>query len=64
MQPSTTEPIGYRPRSAAVRVIAQLVFYVVTTAGAYAALNLLLLLAAPFIRGWPIAVATARPRAS
>lgn len=53
--PGRAEP-GY---TVAVRLFAQLIFYAVNSLGAYAALNLLLVLAAPVIRGWPIAAATA-----
>jgi hypothetical protein len=41
------------------RGIAQLALYAVTSLGAYGALNLMLLLARPLVRDWPIAATTA-----
>lgn len=48
------------PRAAVGRrLIAQLAFYAVNSAGAYVALNVLLFLAAPVLKGWSVAAATA-----
>lgn len=41
------------------RATAQLAFYVISAAGAYVALNLLLLLVQPFVSGWPVIATTA-----
>nr|WP_322864777.1 hypothetical protein [Aquicoccus sp. G2-2]MEA1111997.1 hypothetical protein [Aquicoccus sp. G2-2] len=42
-----------------MRLSSQIAFYAITVAGAYGALNILLLMASPFLLGWSIAAKTA-----
>jgi antibiotic biosynthesis monooxygenase (ABM) superfamily enzyme len=59
MSRERAQPPADRPLGPIRRGIAQLAFYLVASVGAYGALNLLLLLAQPLVRGWPIAATTA-----